>query len=367
MKILILANDYKTIANFRMELLEQLVQDGYEVVLSLPAYEGNQIFREMGCWVYENRLTRHGTNPLAEMKLVGDYRKLMAEVKPDVILSYTIKPNIYGSLAARQLCIPILNNITGIGSQLQGSGLKQKMLFALMKYAMKTSRVIFFQNQDNMQLFNSRGIGNGKSVLLPGSGVNLQKHPAEAYPEENGKIKLIVVSRLRQDKGFDELLVAIRNLGDRNDLEFHIAGWCEEAQYLEQIQKLARECAVIYHGEKTQQEVHDLIAQCHAIVHPSHHEGMANVLLEASATGRACLASNIPGCKEIVDDGVTGFLFEAKNADALKSAIEKLVSASVVERIKLGQCARAKIECQFDRKLVVDAYIASIRRVCGKD
>ncbi len=363
MKILILANDYKTVANFRMELLERLIADGHQVVLSLPSFEGNNLFREMGCLVCENNMTRHGTNLFAEASLIGQYKALMQQVKPDVVLTYTIKPNIYGSLAARQLHIPVLNNVTGIGSLMQGNGLKQKVMFALMRYAMASSQVIFFQNQGNLELFNSKKIGLHKSVLLPGSGVNLQKHPFVPYPEERDKIKLIAVSRLRQDKGFDELFETVRLLGGSSGVQFHIVGWCEEPQYLEQIQLLTQQYDVIYHGEKTQQEVHSLIAQCHGIVHPSYHEGMANVLLEASAAGRACLASNIPGCREIVDNGKSGILIEAHSAEALTDAVERFLQISPSQREEMGRCARAKIEQEFDRQFVVDSYIANIQQV----
>lgn len=362
MKVLILANDYKTIANFRMELLERFVDEKYEVFISVPGDLRNEQFRELGCTVIENQMTRHGTNPIAEWKLIREYKTLIKSVSPDIVLTYTIKPNIYGSIACRKCKVPVLNNVTGIGSTMQKKGIKQSIMFALMKYSMRTSCVIFFQNKDNMQRFTEHGIGGGEHVLLPGSGVNLEKHTFVSYPPEEGKIKIIVVSRVREDKGFGELFAAIEQLGKRRNIEYHIVGWCEETKYESEIYRMTQLYPVIYHGEKTQQEVHELIAQCHCIVHPSYHEGMANVLLEASATGRACLASNIPGCQEIIENGVTGYTFAAKNTEELVSTIETFVELSSQKREEMGKQARIKMKQEFDRQFVVNTYLSYINK-----
>ncbi|MBO5321611.1 MAG: glycosyltransferase family 4 protein [Clostridia bacterium] len=366
MRILILANDFKTLFNFRMELLERFIKEKYEVILSLPKDEKNQAFRDLGCSVIENNLTRHGTNPLKELKLIKEYKALIKSVKPDVVLTYTVKPNIYGSIACRKCKVSVLNNITGLGSTMQSKGLKQSVMFFLMRYAMKSSEVIFFQNEENMKLLNQNKITGKASVLLPGSGVNTQKHTFVPYPEENGKIKFIVVSRLRQDKGFDELFYAIKKLGKRDNIEFNVVGWCEEERYQKEIADLCEEYPVIYHGEKTQTQVHDLISECHCILHPSYHEGMANVLMEASSAGRACIASDISGCKEIIDENESGYTFPVKNAEKLFNCIEKFISLSENERKIMGENARAKIEKEFDRQIVIDMYLENINKTVNK-
>ncbi len=366
MKILILANDYKTIANFRMELLERLCGDGHEVVLSLPFDSRNEQFQALGCSVYENAMTRHGTNPFAELKLIRTYKKLITQIRPDAVLTFTIKPNIYGSIASRKCKVPVLNNVTGISSSMQRKGLKQRILFFLLKYSMKKSDVIFFQNEENMQLFNKYGITGKNSVLLPGSGVNLEKHAFSPYVKECGKIKFIIVSRLREDKGFEELFLTIKNLGKRDDVEFHVVGWCEEQKYEDELCELIKEYPITFHGEKTQQEVHELISQCHCILHPSHHEGMANVLMETAAAGRPCIASDIAGCREIIADGETGYTFSVKNADSMTQAIEKFINLSEDERARMGEKAREKVEREFDRNIVVNAYIESIKNLGKK-
>ncbi len=360
MKILILANHYKTIANFRLELVERLVSDGHDVIISLPRDEHNSIFRDVGCTVAENDMTRHGINPFSEFKLIQGYKKLIKDLKPDLVLTYTIKPNIYGSIACRKCKVPVFNNITGIGSTMQGGGIKSKIVVMLQKYAMKHSNLLFFQNSANMEFFNKKGIGTRRSVLLPGSGVNLEKHKFVPYPEENGKIKVAVISRLRYDKGFDELFEAIKSLKNYDNTEFHIVGWCEEDRYQIEIEELCRSYPVIYHGEKTQSEVHEILAGCHAILHPSHHEGMANVLMEASAAGRACIASDVPGCREIVEEDVTGFKFDVKCAGAIVDALEKFFALSPYGRKLMGEKARKKMESEFDRQIVIEIYLKHI-------
>ncbi|MCD7824877.1 MAG: glycosyltransferase family 4 protein [Clostridiaceae bacterium] len=360
MRVLILANDYKTIANFRIELLTAMVDEGFEVHLSLPKDERNELFVKMGCQLHENALTRHGTNPLKEISLMKDYKTIISSIKPDLVLTYTVKPNIYGSLACASLKIPVMNTVTGVGSTMQGQGIVQKFMLSFQRYAMRKSKVVFFQNQANMNLFNLKLKNDGKITLLPGSGVNLKNHPCIPYPDEKGKIKFIIVSRLREDKGFDELFEAIEKLGTRDDVEFNIVGWYEEDKYKEIVSKFSEEYNVVYHGEKTQQEVQALIAQCHCLIHPSYHEGMANVLMEASATGRPCLASDIPGCQEIVDDGVTGYTFAVKDSGSLKGSIEKFLALHYGSRKEMGNKARLKMEKEFDRDIVIGLYMQEI-------
>ncbi len=360
MKILILANDYKTIANFRMELLERLLQEGYDVILSVPFDKRNEQFRLLGCTVMENDMTRHGTNPFAEWKQIRSYKKLIGECQPDVVLTYTIKPNIYGSIASRKCKVPVISNVTGIGSTMQNGGLKRNILLFLMKYAMRKNDVIFFQNQENMKLFQEKGITGKERALLPGSGVNLIKHAFVPYTEEDEKIKFIIVSRLRKDKGFDELFEAMQKIGRERKVEYHIVGWCEEAEYDEKLREMMKEYPIVYHGEKTQQEVHELIARCHCILHPSHHEGMANVLMEVSAAGRACIASDIAGCRELIVDGETGYTFQVQNADALVQVMEKFIGLTPAQREEMGVKARLKMEREFDRNIVVNTYLKYI-------
>lgn len=363
-RVLILANDNSTIYDFRRELLQRLIEAKYDVIISLPAHERNKMFKEMGCTIIETPISRFGTNPIKEILSIKNYVSLIREVSPNVVLTYTAKPNIYGSLACQICNVPYINNITGLGSVFQTENLIKKIMIVLQKKAYKKSQCVFFQNSSNKQYFEKSNIVGTNTDLLPGSGVNLELHQFEPYPKYNGKIRFISVSRVRKDKGFDELFEAIDAISKKTDnIEFHIVGWYEDDDYKEKLDFMQKNYPVIYHGSKSQEEVHSLIAECHCLIHPSHHEGMANVILEASATGRPCMASDIPGCREAIEDGRTGFLFDVKNNDSLIDAIEKFMNLTYHQKVEMGILGRKKMELEFDREIVVNRYLEEIKKV----
>ena len=360
-KIFILANDYKTIANFRMELVERLLSEKHEVYLSLPEDSRNAAFEKMGCKVVIAPVTRHGTNPLKELSLIRCYKRQMKEVKPDCVLTFTVKPNIYGSMAAASLNIPYINNVTGMGSVMQSESIMKKVMLRLQKYGFRKSSCVFFQNTGNLEHYRSRGIVRQQARLLPGSGVNLRLHSFSKYPSESPWIDFVTVSRLRQDKGFDELFSAIDRLLPLHDnIRFHIVGWIEEDRYKEVLARYRDNERVIYHGEKKQAEVHEIIRQCHCLIHPSYHEGMANVLMEAAAAGRPALVSDIYGCREGVDEGVSGYTFSVCDGEAVVCAIEKYLAGNQEQHNAMGRAARVKMETEFDRQFVIDKYLEQI-------
>ena len=211
-RILILANDYKTLSNFRTELIERLLKEGFELFLSLPEDGRNVNFERMGCHVVTAPISRHGTNPVKELNLIRAYKKQMKQVKPDCVLTYTVKPNIYGSIAAAALKIPYINNITGLGSVMQSESLLKKLMLRLQKYAYRKSSCVFFQNAGNLEYFTGKKIVRKNAKLLPGSGVNLQMHTFSDYPSEKEHIDFVIVSRLRKDKGFDEFFSMVECL-----------------------------------------------------------------------------------------------------------------------------------------------------------
>ena len=363
-KLFILANDYKTIANFRMELLERLIAEKHNVYLSLPEDSRNSVYEAMGCIVVPAPVTRHGTNPLKELCLLKTYKKQMREIMPDCVLTYTVKPNIYGGMAAASLKIPYINNLTGMGSTMQSEGLMKKFMLWLQKRGFRKASCVFFQNLGNLEYFRTRGVVGEQAKLLPGSGVNLEMHCFSEYPSEEAYIDFVTVSRLRQDKGFDELFYAIDNLLLRyNNIRFHIVGWIEEERYMEKLSQYEGDDRVVYHGEKKQAEVHEIIRQCHCLIHPSYHEGMANVLMEAAAAGRPALVSDIYGCREGIDEGVSGFSFAVGSGSAIVSAVEKYISGSQEQHKAMGRAARAKMEKEFDRQFVIEKYLEQINSV----
>jgi len=363
-RVLILANDHTTIYNFRRELLERLVADGCQVDLALPADPRNAAFRQLGCHVIEMRLSRFGTNPFEEFATLVRYTRLIGALHPDVVLTYTAKPNIYGGIASQIHRVPYLTTITGVGTVFQSDGLLKRTSVLLQRLALRRSARVFFQNEANLRTFRGLGIVRENVALLPGSGVNLSLHELEPYAPDGGVVRFITVSRLRQDKGFDELFTAIRSVcAVRDDVEFHVVGWYEDETYRDVVLEMQEHYPVTMHGSVSQERVHDLIAQSHCLIHPSHHEGMANVLLEASAAGVPSLASDIPGCREAIDDGVTGFLVPVRDAAALASAIECSADLPWADRREMGLAARRKMEADFDREQVVKRYVEEIRGV----
>lgn len=359
-KVLILANSASGLYDFRNELLLELLKE-YEVHVSLPDEEKVPQLAEEGCKVYHTPIDRRGMNPIRDMALFKSYFNLMNKVKPDVVLTYTIKPNIYGNLCCRIKKIPYIVNITGLGSAFENGGMVQKLVVFLYKLALKKAECIFFQNEKNQEIFKQHGIIGKKSRLVPGSGVNLDRHCFEEYPLNSDKTIFLYVGRVMKEKGIDELLYASRKLcSEYSNVVFRLVGNYED-DYKDIIEQYEKEGILELIGY--QKEIHNFYKEASAIIMPSYHEGMSNVILEASATGRPVLASDIPGCKEGFDKGITGFGFEARNKDALFEALNSFMELSVEQRALMGKNARIKMENEFDRNQVVMAYIQEIKKV----
>ena len=359
--VLILANDNTTIYNFRRELLRRLVGEGLEVTVALPSHERNEAFRELGCRVVELPLSRFGTNPLTELATLARFVRLIRRSNPDVVLTYTAKPNIYGGLAAQLCHVPYIATVTGLGAAFQSDGPLRRISSLLQRLAFRKARRVFFQNSENAATFRSLAIIAGQAEVLPGSGVNLQLHRLESYAPCQGRTRFITVARIRHDKGYDELFEAIRRMCvRRDDVEFDIVGWYEEERYRTVVAEVQAHYPVTFHDNVSQERVHQLIASSHCLIHPSHHEGMANVILEAAAAGIPTIVSDIPGCREAVEDGVTGFLHVVRDADSLDATLERFLATGWEARRAMGQAARSKMEIEFDREKVVDRYIAEV-------
>ncbi len=347
-KILILANDVTTIVQFRTELIKAFVDAGHEVLVSIPKSNRNDEITELGAKVIETSSSRHGKNPLEDFFLYLNYRKLLKEHKPDYVFTYTVKPNAYGGLACGQLKIPYVANVTGLGV-IEDEGLLQKLMLTLYKVGCRKAKHVFFQNKSNLEFFQKRKIVGENVILLPGSGVNTEKFSYMKYPE-NEKTNIVFVGRIIKDKGVFELAEVAKQYMDNKNLLFTIVG---DVEYGSQnpFSELPNVNCVGFH-----KDVRPFLKDAHAVILPSYHEGMANVLLEGAASGRPILASVIPGCMETFDEGVTGFGFEVKNADSLKCAIEKFLALSNEQKCEMGKKGRKKIETQFDRKIVINKY-----------
>ncbi len=353
-KIVLLANSDLVVYNFRLELVERLLQENWEVWVLSPYGERIDRLVALGCRYIPVKVSCHGLNPFADMGLFFRFLKHLHRIRPDAVLSYTIKPNLYGSFACRLLKIPCLPNITGLGIGLRRNFLLAWLIRQMYKVAMAKCQCIFFQNQDNLNFFLENHLLKTKHRLISGSGVNLNHFRYEVYPDSDAN--LIYVGRVMRDKGIGELLAVVPELAQAVPA-FHldIVGNLAEPGYAEKIQELESRGWVSYHG--SQFDVRPFIKNANAIVLPSYHEGMSNVLLETSAMGRPVLASRIPGCAETFDEGVSGLGFEPKNPPDLLRALKQFLALPHADKEKMGKAARRKVETTFDRQLVVEAYM----------
>lgn len=368
MKILILSNYANGLYLFRKEVLRAFADKGYETVISVPPDENCRKLEDMGFQVIPTEFERRGINPVHDFKLFLKYGKLLKQIKPDVVLTYTIKPNLYGGLACGIKRVPYLVNITGLGTAVEKQGLLGRLLIAFYRVAVKKAACVFFQNEGNRLFMLEHGVGKEKSRLLPGSGVNLQEHPYEEYPSEEEGIIFLAVLRVMKDKGIEEYLTAAKEISEKfPGSRFYLVGEYEEESrkiYEPWIRRLSEEGKLKYFGHID--NVPEIMARCHVIVHPSYHEGLSNVLLEAAACGRPVLASDVPGCRETLQNGLSGITFPARDTGGLVRAIKTILSYTESDRREMGMRGREYVEEVFDRKKVISIYLEEIAKQINK-
>lgn len=339
MKIVILANSDIGLYKFRKELLETICREN-DVTIVLPEGEFISDLTDLGCQFVNFELNRRSVNPVSDAGLIVRYLWILKKLRPDVVLTYTIKPNVYGGVACQMLKIPYITNITGLGTAIENGGILRKIALTLYKIGIKNSSCVFFQNNNNKQFFADNRINCGNVRLIPGSGVNVSAYLYAEYPETENEFRFLFVGRIMKDKGIGELLEAINKLHrEREDITLDIVGFCDE-DYMDAIRAAENTKAVRYQGLQT--DVTPFYRNCHCVVLPSYHEGMANVLLEGSSTGRPIVATNVPGCRETFDEGITGFGCNARDAGSLYMAMKKMTEVSEVDLEKMGKAAREK-------------------------
>lgn len=371
--IALLTNNDDDVYCFRKELIEALIAEGYEMLISCPDGPKFELMKDIP-YIYDNPdIDRRGTNPLKDFGLMMHYRKLFKQYKPAVVLTYTAKPNVYASIAAHQLGIPVINNLTGLGSVVNETGLMKSFIMWLFKLAYRKSACMMFQNETNMHVAIDQGMVKGKYRLIPGSGVDTDRYPLQPYPDGgDGKTGAPVIfnyiGRILHDKGVDDYIEAAKRIKKNYpQTEFNMLGFIEptEIHYEQDLKELEAQGIVVYRG--SQKDVKPFIARAHATIHPSTYgEGMSNVLLESASSGRFLITTNNPGCQETVDDNKTGYIYKGGNVDALVHNIERFLYLPNSQRKLAGELGRKRIEEQFSRKIVIEAYKEEISRILGK-
>ena len=357
MNILILANNDVGLYQFRRELISALLQK-HSVTISLPYGPLVEPLKEAGCRFVDTPIDRRGINPVTDLKLLRQYKKMLKTEKPDLVICYTIKPNIYGGLACRSCGIPYAVNITGLGTAFQGKGMLRTLVTMLYKTALKKAGTVFFENSANRQFFiDEKIVPEEKTCLLNGAGVNLERYKPAQYPSE-GRTHFLFVGRVMKEKGIGELFEAMVRLNTAG------ANCCLDVlgQYEEDYESLIRKGEAAgwlnYYGYQT--DVRPFIEKAHCFVLPSYHEGMANTNLECAAMARPVITSDIPGCREAVTEE-SGILCKPQDAESLYSAMQRFLALSRQERQAMGQAGRAHMQAVFDKQKVIQTTMNALK------
>ena len=342
---------------FRKELIAEL-QKEHEVVLSMPFVGHEEDFQAMGLRCINTEIDRRGINPKTDLKLLKNYWNMLRTERPDLVITYSIKPNIYAGLACSMLKIPYCANVQGLGTAFQRKGLAQ-FVTVLYKTALRKAKVVFFENEGNAQEFIDRKIiSKEKITVLPGAGINLEQYQLTPYPE-NHCIRFLYLGRIMKEKGIDELFSAMRRLYNEfgNKVQLDLVGFYDD-DYEKQVNALVEDGIAVFHGFQTEPRPYYAAADC--VVLPSYHEGLSNVLLEAAAIGRPVITSDIHGCKEAVDSDISGLLCNVKDENDLYEKMLQMTSLSRSEREKMGLSGHKKIEREFEKKMVVRKTMEAI-------
>jgi len=361
-KVIMISPKDNNFYNFRSELIFKMRDLGYEVILVCPYGSKIDFFTEKGIRFIDIPMDRRGTSVLKDFKLMQNYRKLLKKEKPDVVLTYTSKPSIYAGYECGRLHIPYIVNNAGL---MEADGLFGAFMNLLYKIGFRKANCIMFQNQDECDKIEKLLKNKVRYRRIPGSGVNLNEFYYAEYPKNDDVISFNYVARIVKIKGIEEYLECAQRIKAKySNTRFVIYGDYDDETYRDKVAKLQKEGIVEYGG--VQLDMKPSIVAAHAVIHPSYYEGMTNVVLEHSAMGRPCLGSNIPGVRDGIDDGMTGYTFEVKNVDSMVCAVEKFLGLSHHEKVDMGKHAREKMVKEFSRDIVSDIYIKEINQIFEK-
>lgn len=351
-KIILISNSFKGLYLFRKELIDSF-SNTYDVTIVAPSNGNEKLFESQKISIEKIKLSLHGTNPFKELRALWQLKKLIKKNNPDFIFTFTIKPNLYVGLLNRFMKFQFIPNVSGQGRMGEKKGIRGLFFKLIYHFAFKKTKTVFFQNQRDLEEFRLRKIVNNNASLLPGSGVNLSYFMQKPYP--SGKeIHFLFVGRIIKEKGIDYYLRLAEEYKSVDAIFFHVVGPMTKPHET-RIDEMSKANIIVYHGEID--DVRSLYEKCHCLIHPTYYaEGMSNVLLEASATGRPVIATIQPGTKETFLEGISGFGFKARAYHQLKNAVVRFISLSHEEKAQMGQEARNYVSQKFDRKIIIDKY-----------
>lgn len=375
MKIIISLNTAWNLINFRAGLIRALVAQGYEVVAVAPHDEYAHHLASLGCRFIALPMDNQGTHPGRDLLLIFRFLKLLHRERPDVFLGYTVKPNIYGSLVARMLGIPVVNNIAGLGAVFIQDGWLVRLVRSLYRVALSRSAKVFFQNNDDRLLFVNAGLVRSEVAdLLPGSGIDLTRFSSNGddtalcYSTSNdGHFRFLLIARMLRDKGVGEYVTAAKLIRLRYpQAECCLLGFVDvqnpAAISRTEMDAWVAQGDVIYLGVSDDVRVEIATADC--IVLPSYREGTPRTLLEAAAMGKPIVTTDAVGCREVVDDGVNGYLCKVRDAEDLAEKMLRMIELSPSARAAMGAAGRKKMELEFDEKIVIHKYLTVLNAIC---
>ena len=372
MHVLLTVNSSWNVLNFRQPVVRDLLCAGHAVTVLAPPDDSIEKLHGLGCRVLPLSMDVKGLNPVRDLALMVRFHRIFRQEKPDVILSYTIKNNIFGAMAAKSLGIPFLPNVSGLGTAFLSGGALQRLVEMLYRRAYARLPVVFFQNSEDRDLFlDRRLITPAQARVLPGSGIDLARFAATPYPSADYPPVFLMIARLLRDKGVVEFVEAARRVRTSHPTaRFQLLGAVDaenrSAIDAATVQGWVNEGVVEHLG--TTADVRPFIAAASCVVLPSYREGAPRTLIEAAAMARPLIATDVPGCRAVVENGVSGFLCQARDAKSLAGEMLRFLALSSSARAAMGQAARAHMERDYDEAHVVAAYrqaVADVIRAAG--
>jgi len=372
-RIVISINTSWNIANFREGLIRALIENGYEVLAVAPLDSHSVKLEDMGCRFIPLDIDNKGVNPLHDITLLYRYWQLLRKERPVAFLGYTIKPNVYGSIAAHALEIPVVNNISGLGTAFIRNNWLTKVVRRLYRTALRRSQTVFFQNEDDRELFLGSGlVRREQTAVLPGSGINIEQFfPIKRSGRPNSEArKFVLIARLLRDKGIAEYAAAARLVREKvPDASFALLGFLDvenrTAISRAQVDAWVSEGIIEYLGSTD--DVRPYIAEADCVVLPSYREGTPRTLLEAAAMGKPLIATDVPGCRNVIDDGRNGYLCRARDAGDLAAKMLKFIGLEQQLIDEFGKASRDKIVTEYDERLIIDSYLGVIAKCSARN